>query len=439
MIIHRFIPSFFSWALFNRAFALYEGFALQTFYSRPSVHELLSSKIQTQETARGQATAMAKHMWPVPQHMRSLKCPVCKATEGDRFFCDQCQTQYCGLCIYPKPRHSCGRQGEPRPATTSKATSPALGAQDEGRASRTTPLPKPPPQRKLLYVMQQGIHPNAWQKGAREGARKDHHGSSSNKQDLRGGKPRRHHSSKDTHRSSSTEFDDLERPLSAPLSATSPSREKVPRAHTRVHKTHKAQRKAPRSGAPHASGTMEQPKQSKHAGRDSKKPRTRPHQQEHMHTDSDEYPPRENNASSSKAHTCPEAQPTRLQDKATQEWEYAAEDGREIELTHTYRIKEKVYNAVSHAIHAGHKLDHNRTTWGLSQLHPATALHILSNLPHAMHTKAQQYVDHCVDDGWHAQSTQQHGYPQPYREVLERSAQTPLANPDRYRKLREKR
>ena len=257
-------------------------------------------------------------------------------------------------------------------------------------------------------------------------------------QDLRGGKPSRHHSRKDTHRSSSTESDDLERPLLAPLSATSPSREKVPRAHTRVHKTHKAQRTAPRSSAPHASGTMEQPKQSKYAGRDSKKPRTRPRHQEPIHTDSDEHPPRKNRASSSKAHTCPEAQPTRLQDKATQEWEYAADDGREIELTHTYRIKEKVYNAVSHAIHAGHKLDHYRTTWSLSQLHPATALHILSNLPHAMHTKAQQYVDHCVEDGWHAQSTQQHGYPQPYREVLKHSTQTPLANSGRYRRLGEK-
>ena len=76
---------------------------------------------------------------------------------------------------------------------------------------------------------------------------------------------------------------------------------------------------------------------------------------------------------------------------------------------------------------------------GLSQLHSATALHILSNLPHAMYTRAQQYVDHCVDDGWHAQSTQQRGYPQPYHEVLERSAQTPRANPDRYRKPRDKR
>ena len=115
---------------------------------------------------------MAEHMWPVPQHMRSLKCPVCKTTEGDRFFCDLCETQFCGFCIYPK-HHSCGRKGDPRPATTSKATSPALGAQQVGRASRSTPLPMPPPQRKPLHVLKPGMHPNAWQHDARESAKKN--------------------------------------------------------------------------------------------------------------------------------------------------------------------------------------------------------------------------------------------------------------------------
>ena len=122
------------------------------------------------------------------------------------------------------------------------------------------------------------------------------------------------------------------------------------------------------------------------------------------------------------------------QDKADQELEDAAEDGREFELTHTYRIKEKVYNAVSQAIRAGYKLDHNRTTWGLSQLHPATALSILSNLSHPMYTSSQQYVDHCVDDGWHADSAHQRGYPQPQHEVLERSAQASRTDQGRHRK-----
>ena len=118
------------------------------------------------------------------------------------------------------------------------------------------------------------------------------------------------------------------------------------------------------------------------------------------------------------------------QDK-DQEWEDAAEDDREVELTHTYRIKERVYNAVSQAIRAGYKLDRNRTTLGLSQLHPEAALSILSNLSHPMYTSSQQYVDHCIGDGWHADSAHHRGYQQPQHQVLESTAQAPM---DRHRK-----
>ena len=75
-----------------------------------------------------------------------------------------------------------------------------------------------------------------------------------------------------------------------------------------------------------------------------------------------------------------------------------------------------MYKAVTNAIHAGYKLDHNRTTWGLSQFYTSTALHILSSLPHAMYTNAQQYVDRCVEDAWAAQSTQPRTLPQPKHE-----------------------
>ena len=97
------------------------------------------------------------------------------------------------------------------------------------------------------------------------------------------------------------------------------------------------------------------------------------------------------------------------QDK-DQEWEDAAEEDREVELTHTYRIKERVYNAVTQAIRAGYKLDRNRTTLGLAQLQPEAALRILSNLSHPMYTSSQQYVDHCIGDGWHADSANHLGY-----------------------------
>ena len=108
------------------------------------------------------------------------------------------------------------------------------------------------------------------------------------------------------------------------------------------------------------------------------------------------------------------------QDK-DQEWEDAAEDDREVELTHTYRIKERVYNAVTQAIRAGYKLDRNRTTLGLSQLQPEAALRILSNLSHPMYTSSQQYIDHCIGDEWH-NSAQHLGHQQPQRQALASAA-----------------
>ena len=124
-------------------------------------------------------------------------------------------------------------------------------------------------------------------------------------------------------------------------------------------------------------------------------------------------------ATSSKAHTIPEAQPPPKSDKAAQDWEDTAEDGPEIELTHTYRIAEKGFVAVSKTIQAGYKLDHHRTTWGLSQINISTALQILSSIPHASYTNPQQYLDRCIEDAFSAQSTQQHTPPQPMHEKHE--------------------
>ena len=146
-------------------------------------------------------------MWPVPQSMRSPNCPVCKTTGGDRYFCDLCETQFCGFCSYPK-HHRCVRKGDPRPATTSKATAPALVAQHIGRASRSTPLPMPPPQRKPTHVSTTGTRHNSGQQDAIDSSTTEPHGSSSSKkQDSRGGKLRRRRSTKDTPRSPSTELE----------------------------------------------------------------------------------------------------------------------------------------------------------------------------------------------------------------------------------------
>ena len=105
-----------------------------------------------------------------------------------------------------------------------------------------------------------------------------------------------------------------------------------------------------------------------------------------------------------------------------QAWVIAEEDDREVELTHTYRIKESVYNAVTQAIRSGYKLDRNRTTLGLSQLQPEAALRILNNLSHPMYTSSQQYIDHCIGDEWHNNSAHHLGHQQPQRHALASAA-----------------
>ena len=47
-----YIPRYFYLGFIYLAFALYEGFALNIFYSRSSVHGLLGSKIKIQEKVR---------------------------------------------------------------------------------------------------------------------------------------------------------------------------------------------------------------------------------------------------------------------------------------------------------------------------------------------------------------------------------------------------
>ena len=179
------------------------------------------------------------------------------------------------------------------------------------------------------------------------------------------------HASQQRKRSTGSESGDLERPLSVSLPSLSPIREHVPRDRKRVRKTHQVQRISPQSSTPHQIG--------------------------------EEQSARPNRASSSKMHGSPEAQ------------KHNADD-RLIELTHTYKIRKDVYRAFMRAAHAGHRFDHYLATWGLSQLHPATALRILSSLPNTMRTKAQQYVDYCVEDVLLAQSTRQHGDPQHHRQ-----------------------
>ena len=101
-----------------------------------------------------------------------------------------------------------------------------------------------------------------------------------------------------------------------------------------------------------------------------------------------------------------------------QSWEISQEYGREVELTHTYRLQERVYDAVTQAIRAGYQLDRDRTTLGLSQLQPAAALRILNNLPHPMYTCSQQYIDHCIGDERHKNSAYHFGHQQRHRHAL---------------------
>ena len=370
---------------------------------------------------------MAKHMWPVPRSMRSSICPACKTTGGHRYFCDQCETQFCGFCSYPK-HHRCRSKANPRPATTSKAAAPALIAQQAGRATISTPLPLPPPQQKPTHALPTGTHPQSRQHEAMHSPAQERQGSCSSKKPVSQViKPRRRRGSKDPPRSPSTELEDYMRPLST--SRSSPSREQTSRPHKREHKTHKEQGKA-LSNTLQPREATELLKHAKQGGRESKKRRTTHHHQSHGGADSVESSPKAWTQTHPRAQR-PGVQSAHQQDKIDQEWEGDAGEDREVELTHTYstyRLQEKVYTAVVEAIRAGHKLDLNRTTWGLSQINQATALIILSNLSHPMYTSAQQYLDHCVDDEWHADFGQQRGHPTTQYDPQGRDAQAQSSN-----------
>ena len=351
---------------------------------------------------------MVKHMWPVPHSMRSTTCPACQTSGGDRYFCDRCETQYCGYCSHTK-HHKCTRKNDQRPATTSKAPALVQGAQHFRGAGTATAPPMPPPQRKHSSK-QQGL--------AASTALQRHSSSRSKKQGGRG-KQSDLQNTKDTPKPQSPA------PLKRgypPASPRSPSRELSPYLQPR-QKTHKAQDYAPQCSALQASEVTDRPKRAKHGERDLKRRRPTPDYHSPRHTKKEPRSPSQSSASSPREKTKERPSPAspgapgQDLDKC-QSWASTEEDGREVELTHTYRIKERVYDAVTQAIRAGYNLDRNRTTLGLSQLHPEAALRILSNLAHPMYTSPQQYIDHCIGDEWHKNSAQHLGHQQPHRHAL---------------------
>ena len=193
---------------------------------------------------------MVKHMWPVPHSMKSMICPACQTSGGDRYFCDRCETQFCGFCSHPK-HHKCTRKSDQRPATTSKAPTPVQGAQHLRRASTSKPLPLPPPQHKH----------SSRQQGPVASATAERHGSSrSKKQDVRGSKQRERQSTKDMLKSLSAAPVQRGYP---PASPRSPSRELSPYFQRR-QKTHNAQDNGPLGTALQASEVTDLPKRSKH-------------------------------------------------------------------------------------------------------------------------------------------------------------------------------
>ena len=137
-----------------------------------------------------------------------------------------------------------------------------------------------------------------------------------------------------------------------------------------------------------------------------KKRRKRRHQI-HTPTDSELYHSSQDRATSSKDQIGPAAQPP-LQPVKTAQWERTAEEDPYLELTHTYRIAETVYKAVSATIQAGHELDHRRTTWALSQINTTAALQILSNIPYTSYIRPQQYLERRVEEACAEQNTPHH-------------------------------
>ena len=218
---------------------------------------------------------MAETLKSGAQNAQSSECKVCKSKPGYKFTCDQCHMWFCPLCVLPR-QHNCASQREAHATTTSKARPPALGSQEEGKASNPTPIPKPPPQRKPLYILHQGTHPN---KGIKNYQHYDCRACSK----LVGS--RRAEPPKHSYRPQSPALDRLlsvgTETTPSPDEAPQAAQGNTPRATIRLHKAQGADRKASRSSAANAGGTNKQPRQSKHAGGESKKSRTKPHHQDH--------------------------------------------------------------------------------------------------------------------------------------------------------------
>ena len=332
---------------------------------------------------------MAKLLWPVPHCSRSKTCASCFNAGGDRFYCERCESQYCGYCCHSK-HHKCRRKTDQHPATTAKAAARAHGAQPLRGVVTAAAHPMPPPQRQCSTKPQVPASSNAPQR---------HSSGSSNKQGEQAKSSDWQHVT-DVHTTQG----------SAPIKRV--QHQSPPRPASRELSPYLPKGTAQQGKDPERSW------QTKHGDRDRKRRRRTSYY--HSPKPAKQAPPSPSPSSTSsreitKEHPSP-ASPE-IPDPGIDEWEAwenSAEYGREVEITHTYRIKESVYEAVGQAIRAGYQLDRNRTTWGLSQLHPEAALRIMSNLAHPMYTVPQQYIDHCIGDEWHNNSTQQQAH-KPHR------------------------
>ena len=352
------------------------------------------SSSHTQLAARA---AMVKLLWPVPHCSRSKTCTACHTAGGDRFYCDRCEAQYCGYCCHSK-HHKCRGKNDQRPATTSKAPAQAHCAQPRRGAVTAAAHPMPPPQRQ---------HSTKPQVPAASNAPQRHSSSSSNKQGEQAKKSDRQHVT-DVHTTQG----------SAPIKRV--QHQSPPRPASRELSPYLPKGPAQQGKDPERSW------QTKHGDRDRKRRRRTSYYHSPRPAKQAPLSPSPSSTSSPREITKEHPSPARPETPEPgidegQAWVTSAEDGREVEITHTYRIKESVYDAVAQAIRAGYKLDRNRTTWGLSQLHPEAAFRIMSNLAHPMYTIPQQYIDHCIGDEWHKNSTQQQVH-QPHRHALATSA-----------------
>ena len=336
------------------------------------------------------------------QNHRRSRCKICHGKPGFKHTCEFCPNWYCSVCVEPS-KHQCASLSQPEMSTTSKARSLAHSSKWDGKKRKAPPMPKLPPYcstTRPIHVLQ--YQATAPMGGSETGQKHECQYCLKRFSPLRA-EPLKHLCHRYMARALSPPFD---RALSIGSETTTPSppvaahaaQWATTRSTLGLHNALVAEHKASHRSAESAGEESKPPSHRQDTATESKKPGTTARPQEWTPSDSEEYDSWGTWGPRTKHHTAPEAQSAAKADKAAQVFLDTDDEGSELELTTTYRVKKKVSMAVSSTIEAGYALDHHRSTSGLSQISPSTALKILGNIHTAIYSNPQQYLDRCIEE-----------------------------------------